>query len=175
MPVLEYRCTPSRGFGTVRTWLSSQPHGPPPAPRTRGAAVAARDEETVLPAEEPNRAHDERADLLRVSVDVHPDGATVVSVTGEVDLYTSGLLHDALAQVLTGEPKLIVVDLTKVGFLSSSGLSELVELLRATAPRAIVVRLVGDSRAVTRPLQAAGLEDLFDWSDTVADALQKRV
>lgn len=97
----------------------------------------------------------------------------VVSVTGEVDLHTVDVLHSALADALAGDPSLVVVDLDRVEFLSSRGMSALVELRRAAEPRGIVLRLVGEARAVTRPLQVAGLVELFSWHPTVAHALQR--
>ncbi|MDQ3152186.1 MAG: STAS domain-containing protein [Actinomycetota bacterium] len=109
-------------------------------------------------------------DLLRVSVEDHPEGA-VVTVTGEVDLHTSSTLRAALDRALGGTAPVVVVDLSAVTFLSSSGLSALVELRRGAESRARAVRLVGDGRPVRRPLQAAGLVDLFTWYPDVAAAI----
>jgi len=112
-------------------------------------------------------------DLLRVVVDDRPGGAVVVSITGEIDLHPVDVLHSALVNALAADPSLVVLDLDRVEFLSSRGMSALVELRRAAEPRGIVLRLVGEARAVTRPLQVAGLVELFDWHPTVAHALQR--
>lgn len=114
-----------------------------------------------------------RVDQL-ISLDVHELDAgrgCVVSVAGEVDMLTTPRLQHCLAdRVATGQP-LLVLDLTKLAFLGSSGLAVLVETLEQARDKQVTLRLVCDSREVTRPLAATGLTELFDTYPTVDAAL----
>lgn len=98
-----------------------------------------------------------------MSVDGHTiDENRVVTVAGEVDMMTTPELGARLRQELAGAPALLVVDLSKVQFLGSSGLAVLVETGDSAAERGLRLRLVCSSREVLRPLEATGLTELFD-------------
>lgn len=95
----------------------------------------------------------------------------MVTVTGEIDLHTASTLRAAFDGVLGGTSHVVVVDLSAVTFLSSSGLSALIELHRGAESRGGAIRIVGEGRPVTRPLQAAGLAELFTCYPNVAAAI----
>lgn len=102
------------------------------------------------------------AEPLRVDVQHGPDGRCTLRASGEIDLATSGLLRSRLMEEVEQSPELLVLDLSAVGFLGSSGLAVLVELRTETQRRNIGLRLVTNSRAVLRALTATGLIELFD-------------
>lgn len=87
---------------------------------------------------------------------------TVLTVTGEIDMGTSPQLRSALSRVLDDVGSALIVDLSAVEFLGSSGLAVLVETHDAAAGRGIALRLVCRSREVVRPLEATGLTELFE-------------
>jgi anti-sigma B factor antagonist len=70
-------------------------------------------------------------------------------------------LRAHLERELAGATATLIVDLSKVQFLGSSGLAVLVEMTDAAAQHAVRLRLVCSSREVVRPLQATGLTELF--------------
>lgn len=113
--------------------------------------------------------------LLDVTITDGDERGVVITVRGEVDLHTNPVLRRAIDSALTGHPRAVVLDLREVGFLSSSGLSALVDLRRAAGLRGIAVRLVGEGRAVLRPLTAVGLVDHFTRCPTVDAALGQDV
>jgi len=92
-------------------------------------------------------------DPLRVST----DASGVVGVTGEIDASTAPKLRSALEQFASsGRP--LYLDLSQVGFLGSSGITELLHLddeLHGT------VSIVATSPVVARVLAAAGLTTRF--------------
>ncbi|MGB7111573.1 MAG: STAS domain-containing protein, partial [Mycobacterium sp.] len=55
------------------------------------------------------------------------DGLAVVSVSGSVDMLTAPGLAEAIDSALANEPKGLIVDLTKVEFLGSAGISVLMK------------------------------------------------
>jgi anti-sigma B factor antagonist len=67
--------------------------------------------------------------------------AVVLEVEGEVDMLTAPLLLKAIEEVPEGTPW-VVVDLTKVSFLDSSGLNTLVQARRALDTRQVTMRVV---------------------------------
>jgi anti-anti-sigma factor len=146
---------------------------PPPDPRSEAPIHQARIHEAP--------AHEEGADdlpvpvapeeLLGVTIADGDDRGAVIAVSGEVDLHTGGILRRAVDSVLTGDPRLIVLDFSAVEFFSSAGLSTLVDLRSATDLRGIALRLVCECRAVLRPLTAVGLIELFTRCPTVEVAL----
>lgn len=111
----------------------------------------------------------EQAEQLTVRSETR--GSTVVlHVTGEIDLNTAPVLGTAVRTALRETPRLLVVDLSGVGFMASAGLAELVHTRRATAA-GIAFRVVAASRATARPLEMAGLVDLLAVFPSLAEAL----
>lgn len=84
---------------------------------------------------------------------------TVVHVEGSVDAATAPALDDAIEKArLNGIP--VVVDLSAVDFMDSSGLSVLVAANGSNGATALVLRR--PSRAVRRVLEITGLEEPFE-------------
>ena len=100
--------------------------------------------------------------------------ALVVTVAGEIDLYTVDRLRAAVAagfdQLHDGE--VLVIDLTEVTFLSSQGLQALVEVTLAAQQRREPLAIVVDhTRPVIRPIEVTGLDEVLALFNTVEDAL----
>jgi anti-sigma B factor antagonist len=110
-------------------------------------------------------------DVDPVQIDVQITTATdscSVAVRGEVDSSTAPGLRDCLLEVLARPGVATVeVDLSRVTFLDSAGLSALAVAHRAAvrADRLLAVRC-GTARAVVRPLQITGLWDVFAVVDS---------
>lgn len=93
-------------------------------------------------------------------------GTAVVRVDGDVDLLTSPTLRARVDAELATRPELLVLDLTRVDFLASSGLALLVDARTAAERDGVRLQLAATGRAVLRPLTATGLAHLFDVVDT---------
>lgn len=110
--------------------------------------------------------------LLRVAVR-REAAAVVVVVQGEVDMLTVGRLQVATGEALgeaAGLP--VVVDLTAVTYLGSHGLAALVEAASKAESRGEPLRVVVDeTRAVIRPLQVSGLDEVLALYYSVEEAL----
>ena|SRR5579862_9618751 len=92
---------------------------------------------------------------LRVVVDDLHSGATVVRVSGEVDLSTVGGLRAPLDE-LAGEGRDVTVDLGEVTFIDASGLGALVGARDALARAGHTLMLRSPSSCVERPSAAPG-------------------
>jgi anti-sigma B factor antagonist len=99
------------------------------------------------------------------------DGATVVSLAGELDLYNSEEVRSGLREALAGDPAVLVVDLEQVSFIDSTALGVLIEALSMMADRS-GFRLAAPGLEVTRALEVSGLDRHFLLHDTVAEALE---
>lgn len=122
----------------------------------------------------PGERSPEPSEVLDVRIDRDSAG-TVLTVRGEVDLYTADLLRLALHQAIEEAAVRrgsVVVDLSEVSFLASSGLTALLAGLNQAQRLHCELRLAGGGRAVLRPLQAAGLEPHFEHHPSVAAALR---
>jgi anti-sigma B factor antagonist len=102
-------------------------------------------------------------------------GTVVLAVDGEIDTLTAARLQAGLDEAVdaaAADGSAVVVDLSGVTFLASSGLAVLIGGARRLADEHDGrLRLVAASRAVTRPLQVTGADALFDVHDDVTSAL----
>ena len=87
---------------------------------------------------------------------------TLLGVTGEIDLYTSPQLRDALASAVDqGAPKL-AVDLREVRFMDSMGLGVLIGARRKLTEVDGAFALVCGDGPVRRVLDVSGLTQVFE-------------
>jgi anti-anti-sigma factor len=99
--------------------------------------------------------------------------AVVVHVAGELDMVTRAQLDVQLqvAQTRVAPPAPIVLDLAGVGFLASMGLSLLVEHHERCSEMGSRLVVVASERAVLRPMQITGLDELLTVVPSVQAAL----
>ena len=86
----------------------------------------------------------------------------VLAVRGEIDTLSAPEFTAAVDELLTAPGDILVMDLTEVRFLASSGLAVLIKAAHRAEDRGIRLRLVIASRAVRRPLEITGTAALFD-------------
>ena len=85
--------------------------------------------------------------------------AMAVILRGEFDMDDVATFRAAFEAVRSTEPNRLVVDLTEVTYIGSSGLGALIEA-NGRHPRVV---LRGASRAVVRVVEFAGLRDQFEF------------
>ena len=111
------------------------------------------------------------ADIMDLQVTEHGSDARIVTVQGEVDALTAPELAVFLTAQLAAA-RVVVVDLDRVGFLGSAGLSVLFEANEQASRQDRVLRLVCNSRIANRALEATELKEHFSFADNVPDALK---
>lgn len=98
------------------------------------------------------------------------DGAVVLAVAGEVDMLSAPQLAEAIHTALVAKPAALIIDLTKVEFLASAGLSVLVNgQAEAVPPTKFAV--VADGPATSRPIKLMGIDSLLSLHRTLDNAL----
>jgi anti-sigma B factor antagonist len=106
---------------------------------------------------------------LRLISTVQND-APVVRAAGEVDLRTSPQLREVLLKVAQSKPKRLIIDLSDVDYMDSSGVGTMVEvkrLIERAGGRLILVALQPRVRSVFEVTQ---LERFFDIANNINDA-----
>jgi anti-sigma B factor antagonist len=98
------------------------------------------------------------------------DGATIVALAGELDLYNAEDVRAALLECCAEEPSVLVVDLENVTFIDSTALGVLIEARSRLADRE-GFRLAAPGLETRRALEVSGLDRHFSVFDTVADAV----
>jgi anti-sigma B factor antagonist len=99
------------------------------------------------------------------------DGAVVVSLAGELDLYNAEEVRSALLEACATEPEVLVVDLEEVRFIDSTALGVLIEARSRTANRK-GFRLAAPGLETRRALEVSGLDRHFLVHETVPEALE---
>lgn len=97
-------------------------------------------------------------------------GGVVVILRGEVDLRNSPRARKLLLDHVARSER-VVVDLSGVSYLDSSGLASLVEALQAARRRQGRLSLAAVSEAAERVLHLARLDKVFALYPSVAEAL----
>ena len=98
---------------------------------------------------------------LNVSSRLHDDH-TIVTICGEIDLYTAPRLHSELAGLLAdGMPARVVIDMSGVEFCDSTGMNVLLSCLRRARERGGELEIAAPKPAVRKILQVTGLDSVF--------------
>jgi anti-sigma B factor antagonist len=99
------------------------------------------------------------------------DGVTIVTARGDLDLASAPRLREAAVARLMAGDKVLVIDLTDLEFLDSTGLGTLVAVLkRARSLDATLALVIGHDR-VRRVFELTALTTAFAIHDTLDDAL----
>ena len=99
------------------------------------------------------------------------DGVALVHVAGEIDMFTSPNLRDTLLPFFIPETPAVIVDLSKVSFMDSSGIATLVEGLQWSKKEGKKFILAGLGETVFNALSLTKLDNVFSIEKDVASAL----
>jgi anti-sigma B factor antagonist len=97
--------------------------------------------------------------------------ACVVALKGEVDVYTAPALRERLIEASETDCAAVVVDMTDVDFIDSSGLGVLVSALKRVRERDGQMRIVTTKEPILKIFRVTGLDRVFDLSPTLAEAV----
>ena len=98
---------------------------------------------------------------MEIEIRTHGRG-TVIVVQGEVDLYTSPKLREAVVSAIEAKAPSVTVDLSGVGYMDSSGVATLVEGLQLSRGRGGRFALAGLTPGVQQVFQFAKLDKVFE-------------
>lgn len=97
--------------------------------------------------------------LLNVTRVEDDRGWTILSVKGEIDIATAGILDEAIEQAVTDGRSRVAVDLGGVSFMDSTGLRTLIVAHRRLADIEGTLAVIPGSGPIRRLLEVAGVVD----------------
>jgi anti-sigma B factor antagonist len=97
--------------------------------------------------------------------------AEVVTVAGEIDIATYRQLRSMLITAVDAGPGTVVVDMSGVEWIDSTGLGTLVGALKRAREKHGTVRVAGAPGRIAKHFQVTGLSRLFGMHPTIEDAL----
>ena len=89
------------------------------------------------------------------------DGATVVAVQGEIDVYTAPKLRDKITELVGEGAYHLIIDMEGVEFLDSTGLGVLVGGLKKVRARDGSLELVCNQERLLKIFRITGLAKVF--------------
>jgi anti-sigma B factor antagonist len=99
-------------------------------------------------------------------------GPAVLAARGEIDVASAPEFHEALSGLVAEGPALLVVDLSEVSFIDSTGLGVLVSAEKQTRADSHELRLVVTHPQITRLLELTGLDEVFTVVANTTDAVR---
>jgi anti-sigma B factor antagonist len=99
------------------------------------------------------------------------DGVTVITAEGSIDSKTAAVFESTSVAAIQGQSK-VIIDLTKVDFLSSAGLRILLVVYRQVKAKNGKVVLVGTSEEIQDVMSDTGFLGFFTIADTLEAGLE---
>jgi anti-sigma B factor antagonist len=97
---------------------------------------------------------------------------TAVSVAGEIDVATAPRFREQLIDLISQGKHRIVVDMSWVDFIDSTGLGVLIGALKRLRSHEGELRLVIDDPRVLKVFEITGLDQVFDIHPALESAAQ---
>ena len=114
----------------------------------------------------PNQARNSPVQQVRWS-----GKAAIVDVAGEIDLNTSNAFQQDLLELLDKSPERVVVNLSGVSYMDSSGVASLVKLLSRVRKTGVALRLAAMTDRVRSVFEITRLDSVFNIHANVEEAL----
>lgn len=96
----------------------------------------------------------------------------LVQAAGDIDLRCSSEFQRRLLEVVEAKPRGIVVDLSEVPYMDSSGVASLVKLLARVRRGDIKLRLCGLNPRVRSVFEITRLDGVFEIRPTAKEAME---
>lgn len=95
----------------------------------------------------------------------------ILAVNGEVDVYSAQALKDRIGELIQSGQTTLIVDLTGVAFLDSTGLGALVEARAATTEAGGSLPIVCNQERILKLFTITGLDGVFTIHPNVGAAV----
>lgn len=98
------------------------------------------------------------------------NGSTVLAPQSDIDMSRAPTMRDAIKSALAAKPSRLVIDLSVVNYVDSSGIATLVEALKWTREEKVELALAGLSPRVKTLMEITKLSAMFTTRATVEEA-----
>ena len=92
--------------------------------------------------------------------------AQYVFLKGEIDVYTSTQLKEEIIPLVEKRGNKVIVDLTEVEYIDSTGLGIFIGALKASRKNESSIKLTGLSERVRRLFSITGLDEVIEIEET---------
>lgn len=99
-------------------------------------------------------------------------GVSTIEIDGEIDIFSSKELKLLVASEIDNGARCIIFEMSKVGYLDSTGLALLVGAFKRLNENKGTLSIVNPSPRIVRILQVTGMNKIFDIFDTEEAALR---
>ncbi len=103
----------------------------------------------------------------------HQGRVVILQVGGEIDMQRSTKLRSKFMELFQDKPQVLVVNMTEVEFMDSSGLATLVEALKWCHRNDSQLRLVGLTHSVRNVFELSRLESMFQFFNSEDEAVSQ--
>ena len=100
------------------------------------------------------------------------DGASIIDLQGEVDVYTAPELKQQIIDLLDSGSQRVIVNLQSVDYLDSTALGVLIGGLKRLRERNGSLDLICPNPRIKRIFEITGLDKIFDIFNTEDEALK---
>lgn len=107
---------------------------------------------------------------MKTSVE-QQENVVVIHISGEVDMSSSPDLRKVLLHEVRQKRPKIIIDLSGVSYIDSSGLATLIECLQGVSKYKGTLIIVGLRPNVRDVFEIAKLDEVFDLRETVDEAM----
>ncbi len=105
---------------------------------------------------------------MKIEVEKDSGGVALLKIEGEIDMHTSPDVRNALLPFFNSNVTGIVVDLSCVKYMDSSGIATMIEGLQWASKAATRFVLAGMSEAVMDVFVLTNLNNVFEFSEDSA-------
>ncbi|MGV2942269.1 anti-sigma factor antagonist [Mesobacillus sp. LC4] len=110
---------------------------------------------------------------MNISIDVkEKESMLAVKVSGEIDAYTAPQLREKLFPLSEKEGVKMVVDLSEVNYMDSTGLGVFVGVFKNVRAHDGEFKIVGLSERLQRLFEITGLADIIDINSQIEGGVQ---
>jgi anti-sigma B factor antagonist len=110
---------------------------------------------------------------MNISIDVkEKESVLAVKVNGEIDAYTAPQLREKLFPLSEKEGVKMVVDLSEVNYMDSTGLGVFVGVFKNVRAHNGEFKIVGLSERLQRLFEITGLADIIDINSQIEGGVQ---
>ncbi|MEH7442254.1 anti-sigma factor antagonist [Bacillus sp. JJ1122] len=110
---------------------------------------------------------------MNISIDVkETESVLAVKVNGEIDAYTAPQLREKLFPMSEKEGVKMVVDLSEVNYMDSTGLGVFVGVFKNVRAHNGEFKIVGLSDRLQRLFEITGLADIIDINSQIEGGVQ---
>lgn len=100
------------------------------------------------------------------------EGAKIIAPSGDIDMYTSPEVRKKLLRLIDEKIPVIMVDLTNVTYIGSSGIATFVEGLKSMMSYSGRLKFFGITARIEEIFNFSKLDKVFDMYGSMEDALK---